>query len=1402
MEELVKANLIQLNKRKIRNVIRQSVVFLSLFVVAAVFWGLKLTGITLAGEAFCGMDEHAHGESCYVSSEACSLVEHIHVESCYSDIQADIETSEVWESTLADIPLDGSTAEKIVAVARSQLGYTESLLNFEVDMQGVRRGITRYGQWYGNPYGNWSAMFVMFCLHYAGVDDLPVNAGAESLRLEWEACNLYQKAEEFSPQVGNLIFYENTVAIITGVSEEGITVIQGDLNDAVAEYTLSYSDAAILGYGVVPERSAFAVLTTRSEDMQFVARAIDYDPNMFSDSRSFVVYTKMGDVYYALDGSGNAVPIVIWDDGSICSDVTNPEMILWTFSRNGNSYIIKNLSTGRFLHPYFNSYTDYGITTTSGWNTDLVPNGDGVMLQHSAYAQLNAEGSAFGITREQSVASVFQFGVAERCTIWLDGTNGNLMSLQGSDKESYTVNWGDTITLPSQWKSPGKYEYILRGWYDVKNGQYYAAGESVVVKEELLFYADWIAATYDIGQMNEDVISTVSTSEFITAHVFDYNSLFNVLSMNNDYSGGDTARWTLVESGTVRNTGKETLNFIFVDYDDPGNPGSISYPVGRNQANGIDYSRVTSGIYNQELATILYDQDLEVAGKHYLGTGDYLFQYGSDPADGEYYGYFYYDSMLNAASYHQSSGRFYVYDYLERTVDSAASHSYSDFLPLNSPYANTNGKATGTYMYNGVHNEYVGTPHLSYDSKYSDNENSPNRVITNYWFGMHVDLEFYLPSVPGTVDSDGMLANQSIVGDDMVFEFSGDDDVWVLIDGNLVLDIGGIHGVESGSIDFSTGDVIVDGVKTGTVTNLTPGSHKLTMYYLERGSSMSNFKLRFNLSTRYSMTLQKEDTLTAQLLNGAQFAVYTDEACTYPAELWENKASHESGISPTNIFTVANGAATMWGFAAGNTYYFEEIRGPDAFGGVPVNGIICMRLNNQGQPDYKILANKNGDLTVGYTVHGYKVNEDTQDAYLVITNTEAVESEPTEVYVEKVWADDANHSSDSVIVYLMANGTQIQSAGLSALNDWRHTWVNLPKTDANGVDVIYTVREATIPGYVGKVEEISSASEGGSDSGGITATNGFTNGQTYLLQTRFGYIGANDNKILLESSEANAQNDNRTQWTATVHSDGRVTLTNKVGQTLYYDNYTFRVSSSPGTYKNLSFSDGKLFCYIDHGVWGETLYPVDDNNVPSNVTYNGVFYTTNTGTQALTITPQILQANEPALPSGNGVYYRITNTPAGEATISLKVKKLWDLGSFGDTSQYEGLTIRIKLLADGEYSGIDGTFNLRNDWSYTFESLPKYNSNGHEIKYTVEEAEIPDGWHVEYGPVTSISNSETDYETFVTNVYHMTVELPSTGGFGPYGYILLGVLIMIGSLSLYRGQVRKKEGERGGTPGL
>ena len=885
----------------LRRNVRQVIAWLSLVVVLSVFWVLKLTGVTLAGEAFCGQNEHMHGEACftgvlvcmqeeeaahfhgesclvrrlicnketadpgredsvyhvsedsqviflaehthtddcwhigagfgcglteaaghihtdaclteqtelgcgrqatpghvhtdacYEKQKVCPLEEHVHVETCYCNLSADLETADDWEMSLAGLSRGTTTAANVVIVAQSQMGYQESTLNFELDEDLVRRGITRYGQWYGNPYGDWSAMFASFCLYYAGVEDAPANAGPESMRLEWAAEDMYRSASEFAPRVGDVIFLRtaaeaddaeepapavmtfratraaepaaDTVALIKEITEDSVTVIQGDVDGQVAEVTYPIEDAAILGYGLVPEVSAYAALVDPTAETSYLANTISYNANMFTAGRSFVLYTVSGGQYYAFDGGGKAVPVYIDSNGEIRTESGDRDSLLWEFTKSGTGYVIRNRGTGRHIHPYYNSSSDYGVTTSGGWETRLVPSGSGVLLRASAYARLSADGQSFVMTRSQSEASIFRFGVAEYRTVWLDGTNGDLMSLRGSDKTSYFLLSGDQLTLPTEWRTPGKYSYTLKGWYDVKNGRYYAPGDTVTVTEDLLFYADWIASTYDIGQLNTYTVDTVSTSEFITTHVFDYNALFNTLSQNNSYTGGDSAVWTLVENGAVVPSGEETLNFIFVDYDASGD---ITYPHNRNQANGVDYTVVTPGLYNEHLAELLFDRDVEVVGKHYLGTGDHLFQYGADPTDTEHFGYYYYDSMLNAASYNQSRRRFYVYDYLERTVDSAGGGSYSDFLPLNSPYANTNGNALGSYTYPGESGEYVGVNHVAYDTKYSDSNNSPSRVMTNFFFGMATEMEFYLPAVPGTFDSDGHRANQSIAGEDIL----------------------------------------------------------------------------------------------------------------------------------------------------------------------------------------------------------------------------------------------------------------------------------------------------------------------------------------------------------------------------------------------------------------------------------------------------------------------------------------------------------------------------------------------------------------------------------------------------------------------------------------------------------
>ena len=1418
----------QLNTTNARRAsLRQALFALSMAAILIVFWCLKLTGITMAGEAFCGKAEHVHTAEC--TQIGCTLEEHVHDPTCYSNIRVDIETADDWEATLAGITRGETTAHNLVAVATSQLRYTESTKNFQVDGNGVRHGITRYGQWYGNPYGEWSAMFASFCLHYAGATDLPANAGPESMRLEWADDGLYRAAANYAPQVGDLLFLTengstaNAVAIITAVSNSGITVIQGDLEDAVGETIYPLDSPTVLGYGTVPEQSGLTVLAATPEGATLVARTTSYSSGMLTGSNSFLIYTVSGGNYYAIDGSGNAVPVYI-ENGNILAEVANPNTLLWTFSSSSGSYVIRNVGTGRYFHPFYNNDYDHGVTTSGGWTTSVISSGGGVKFRASAYARLNESGGNFVMTRNEWEGSVFQFGVVKNCTVWLDGTNGGIMSLGGSNDTPYTVIAGDTVKLPTEWKSPDKYAYKIRGWYDVTNNRYYLPGAEVTVTDNMVFYADWSAETYDIGEFNSQVANTNSTSQFVTVRMFDYGALFNLLSARANVtvsSSGHSETWNLLTSGDNPYNGEDTLNFIFRDWD-RGNE-DISYPNGTNAPNNpTDAGNVYPGLYTETLGSLLFDPELQTLGKQYLGEADHLFQLCVDPND-PYYGYYYYDSERNAASYNQSDGRFYVYDYLECTRDSLNSDEgrYADFLPLNSPYANTNDKLIYTYQYNGQNGEYRGTTHYQYDSRYNDNNNTTNHMGTNYWFGMSMDVRFYLPQVPGTRLANGDYGNQDLYGGDMHFHFSGDDDVWVLVDGQLVLDLGGVHGIESGDINFATGVVTINGRVNQELSNVLksvqPGEHTLTLYYLERGSSMSNCAIRFNLAPRFDLTIQKEDVLTRHQLNGAQFSVYTDKACTQPAQLWISQEDYYAEAPSTNVFTVVDGHADMWGLIAGETYYIVETKPPDDSGYIGADGIICLTIDKNGIATYSVEVRENaeGQLSPGFTVHGVRIDEESQQAFIVATNAPATITEAINVTVNKVWDDSKDHSADYITVYLTVtdpDGTvrRIREEILSAENNWQYTWENLPKTDADGNIVKYGVSESTVPGYVSRVEITegppgNNGSDGeGSGPGDVTTVGSFENGKPYLLSTKFGYLMANNNRLGLIGDQQTAMNSDEALWVATVNGDGTVTLTNKRGQTLYYDNYTFKASSSPGTYKNLHFADNRLYCFINHGGWSETLYPIGDNNVPNNLTYNSVLYTTGDSAQALVITPQAVGGSppapepEPPPDSGNGdSFFQITNTPAGNAVTSLTVHKIWDVGETGDASLYEMLVVNIRLLANGQDAGLSGQLTLKNGWVYTFQNLPLFDSDGQAVVYTVEEDFISDDWHVSYGNLISSGGSSPTYSVHVTNTYHKGGPvMPATGTAARLYFVLCGSGIMLGTLVYGFALRRKRKRER------
>lgn len=256
---------------------------LSLIVSADVFWILRQPGMTLAGDAACGIQEHhhdetcrtqtciceitdeqhTHEETCFVWETSCGLEEHSHEIICYSDNTADVETQLEWQEMFAAYPYTGDLRKDLVGIAQTQVGYSESEMNYEVGTDGVRRGYTRYGAWYGAPYGDWSAMFVSFCLNYAGADpaETPGNTGADAMAMLWDNLGKYTPAGHYSPEAGDLVFFnDNTVGIVTEVQDATFYVICGDVNDTVCGQQMSLNDLSIVGWGITEGTAAEAAM--------------------------------------------------------------------------------------------------------------------------------------------------------------------------------------------------------------------------------------------------------------------------------------------------------------------------------------------------------------------------------------------------------------------------------------------------------------------------------------------------------------------------------------------------------------------------------------------------------------------------------------------------------------------------------------------------------------------------------------------------------------------------------------------------------------------------------------------------------------------------------------------------------------------------------------------------------------------------------------------------------------------------------------------------------------------------------------------------------------------------------------------------------------------------------------
>jgi len=250
-------------------------------------------------------------------------------------------------------------------------------------------------------------------------------------------------------------------------------------------------------------------------------------------------------------------------------------------------------------------------------------------------------------------------------------------------------------------------------------------------------------------------------------------------------------------------------------------------------------------------------------------------------------GYYVYDSSKNYAAYNADKNAFDIYGTwgIDKVGDSSRQGQFFPFDAADKVLKEENGRLVQT----GIKADNTG------DSRYND-----GRPV-NHHFGLSMSTRFVQPA-----------GGKTNAGDDMVFEFAGDDDVWVFIDDVLVGDIGGIHNRASLSINFCTGDIKVNGNNDGTlkdkyqkankdtsgfnVNTFAAGTnHTLKFFYLERGATDSNMELKFNLVTVPESDIIKFDQ-DGKFVQGAEFKLYkTDKDFKTVGELIGSGTTDEAG---------------------------------------------------------------------------------------------------------------------------------------------------------------------------------------------------------------------------------------------------------------------------------------------------------------------------------------------------------------------------------------------------------------------------------------------------------------------------------------------------------------------------